>query len=963
MSLAIEALWQISETHIRSSDHVTLRDIDISTALVVDGADSGVEIQLRLEQVPQRNSEKEAWYSFAVESLSKSGDWVVNCRGKISAIYQQFMGTGQPSQPPPVGGAQLQQTPAKRWYDALDRVGFHYGPVFQQLNQVKAHRGSHMAEGDVMVLKESNTMQDESRYIIHPSTIDACLQLIIISIHDGKHKKIPWGVVPIRLDEITLRFPGDDVGVNGTAVAWTDGFQGRYFNTHVHLVGQSGQLLVDINALRCVTYEAAVPAHALEKETEPCPFSTLSWKPDIMRLRPLEYSPLKSGETTEAERLAIIIDLICHRQFIPSVLLCGDFAQDMIDQISSVLPKSTNLILSPLSPLVELDDESNKDRTQMKPLPENVDDWARTVDGPHNLVVANESVSHQSDAVQRLVTQQGFLAYSASNSTVLKCPDCAHVSIKNLSVSDTVRGPRQITGLVTEPNLTRKPESSGSWTVFHPAHRTTDPSLISGLSEKASCVQYMALHRFDNVTDNDNILIDDSSGDLLDSLDSGSFECLKSVLGAGLPVVWLTRGVRQGSSTHGGMAAGFLRVIRSEQAAARVLLLDVDLKEDPADVSDAIFSMQDVPTKSSGSDTEFCLHRGMLHIGRVRPNTLLNSEWALSSSSAPKSQPLPEGIRLSSELLDGHLVFSVTDQLPALDPKAIEIQTLASELQTAPNAAIVVAGIVLRCGSLVENSLQGQRVVAFTNEPFPTIVQTARYALLDPATVDMVALVADMSALCKATTVCKAPAGVRRGDRILALPGPTSTLHALIRASNVLQWDLQLVVGSEAEKQDYTTQFNLGSHNVLLAMDGKAISSRICPDGRSIVLAHDFSSFSQDVWRHLPASGAFVLNETTLEGALDPLPLTRGASFISSSLNSLDDATVSDNLTQALLLVKEHPQLAGHSAAVFDIDGVKTVSEITSDIPAGKIPVFRYHYNESQVKVCVTYSAYCLPLY
>lgn len=56
------------------------------------------------------------------------------------------------------------------------------------------------------------------------------------------------------------------------------------------------------------------------------------------------------------------------------------------------------------------------------------------------------------------------------------------------------------------------------------------------------------------------------------------------------------------------MAAGFLRVIQSEQAAARVLLLDTDLKEDPADVFDAIFSMQDVPTKSSGDNMEFCLH-------------------------------------------------------------------------------------------------------------------------------------------------------------------------------------------------------------------------------------------------------------------------------------------------------------------------------------------------------------------
>lgn len=154
----------------------------------------------------------------------------------------------------------------------------------------------------------------------------------------------------------------------------------------------------------------------------------------------------------------------------------------------------------------------------------------------------------------------------------------------------------------------------------------------------------------------------------------------------------------------------------------------------------------------------------MLHIGQVHPHTLLNSKWALSLSSAPKSQPLPEGIRLSSELADGHLVFSVIDQLPALDPNAIEIQTLASELQAAPNAAIIIAGIILQCGTLIENSLQGQQVVAFTSKLFPTIVQTTQYVLLDPATVDLAALVANISALCKATTVCKAPTGVHRDD-------------------------------------------------------------------------------------------------------------------------------------------------------------------------------------------------------
>ncbi|KAJ5958028.1 polyketide synthase-nonribosomal peptide synthetase [Penicillium vulpinum] len=956
MSLAVEALRQISETEGLPFEEVLLRDVDISTALVVPDTDSGVEVQLRLDLLPQQASDISTWYSFSVESLSE-GDWVSHCRGRISSSHNSQLGTTNDNnspQPSPVDSARLtQRVPGKRWYEAFHRVGFNYGPTFQQLGQVRTDRGYHEAEGEVMVLEHSGVMQDESRYVIHPSTIDACLQLIIISIHGGKHKEMPWGVVPIRMEEVTLRFPGGDEGSHGSAVAWTDSFEGRYFNTHTQLMGKSGKLLVDVKSLRCVAYEAAVPADASNNTADPAPFSTVSWKPDILTLSPSSYSQLWPGDTTEAQKLGTVVELINHRKPIAAVLLCGQPTQKIIDAVSSAVPKSTLIVVaSPGESKAENDDD---DRVITKALPENPQDWNEAVGGPYELVLADESVLHGQTAVNSLVKEGGWLIHSVpgdwSTANGVVEEKTLH-RIIDLAFVDPEKGTRHIKLISTDPNLVAVPDNQAlDITVLRDAGQAEDESLVASLVEAGHAVQNKTLDNFDRQATNGVVLINDSTGSLLDSLNDRSFENLKSLLGASLPIVWLTKGVRQGASVHGGSVQGFLRVIRSEQAAARIVLLDADEVED---VSDAIVgALRDVPTKDSGKDTEFWLHQGTLHISRVRPNGLLNTEWAPSSSSPAQMKPLPEGVHLNCTLVDGQLTFThEQDQLSELYPDEVSIQVTATELQAVPGAPIVVSGTVLRHGSSVNESLVGQQVITFATEQFPTIVRTAIYTPLDTAVGDLATLAANVSALSKVVNTCLVTARIRNGDRILALPGPATTLHALVRVAKALQWDLRLVARSQSEQREYITKLNLDSDKILLSTDWKAISANLrSENGRSIIIAHDFSTLSQEVWRHVPSHALFILNEASLGSAPDALPFTRGASFVPTKINTSDSVAASELLKQALNLLRDHTEVAGDIAAVHDISYAGQVNELVRDLPAGKIGVFHYRYNESQVKI------------
>ena len=89
-----------------------------------------------------------------------------------------------------------QRVPGKRWYNAFNRVGFEYGPAFQPLTEIRTNGKDHEAAANVNVATESGVMDGESRYTLHPSTIDACLQLIIISINAGLHTEMACGVLP-----------------------------------------------------------------------------------------------------------------------------------------------------------------------------------------------------------------------------------------------------------------------------------------------------------------------------------------------------------------------------------------------------------------------------------------------------------------------------------------------------------------------------------------------------------------------------------------------------------------------------------------------------------------------------------------------------------------------------------------------------------------------------------------------
>lgn len=272
MSLAIEALLQQLDLGPSEARGVKFRDIDIQKALLIPDTDDGIEVHTRLE-----TSAAGIWFKFTVGSVD-NGLWTIHSTGKIRKHAEDASSQGPSS---PYTASQLHhQVPAKRWYRSFHRVGFKYGPNFQTMTHVRANGKDRIAAAGIRVQTACPSIENESRYMLHPSTIDGCLHVVIASVHKGLHKEMPWGVIPLEIEEMTINFPTlpGDLSTDGQCTAWSTKAWDRYFAGNMELFGDLGKCLMNIENWKLIMYDAAVPSMLTEPGPKE-PYRMVTWDP------------------------------------------------------------------------------------------------------------------------------------------------------------------------------------------------------------------------------------------------------------------------------------------------------------------------------------------------------------------------------------------------------------------------------------------------------------------------------------------------------------------------------------------------------------------------------------------------------------------------------------------------------------------------------------------------------------
>ena len=285
LAMAIEAL---SQYHHEANDAEELkgfsfRNVAINSTMQIPDDDFGVETIFNMQAANLTISKtSQKWHDFRISSL-QNDQWTEHCNGSICAETQRAVRQSSDANDFSID-PKSKSVNAASWYEKFAHVGLGYGPTFQGLTDIRARPNVNRATATIALhTTEGNVKGGESSYPIHPSTVDFCLQLALIACHAGQPENVHQAFVPVVVDEMSLWIPNDEdkaasIGY-GQATGELRGLRGAYARTQ--LFGTSGENLMDIKQLRCVSYNGT-SSDGLEAAREARnPYLRLIWKPDI----------------------------------------------------------------------------------------------------------------------------------------------------------------------------------------------------------------------------------------------------------------------------------------------------------------------------------------------------------------------------------------------------------------------------------------------------------------------------------------------------------------------------------------------------------------------------------------------------------------------------------------------------------------------------------------------------------
>lgn len=948
MALAIEAARQHCDNKSLGVTGVTLRNVELKNALIIPESDAGLEIQLRLTSLS--SSGNDTLFSFSVESCNND-IWTIHSTGEIRAVVD----------PNPIALAAhsidvdvlTQRHPGKRWNDTFRRVGFEYGTSFDKLDRIKTHEKHYDAAGQIPIAVESEMMVDESRYMLHPSAVDNLLQLCIISIHAGDYQEMPWGVIPVKFEEVSLRFPGTSAGTTGQAIAWNPvrGERSRRFKTNAQLASAEGEVLLDIKGLHTVAYEAALPPQA-DVQRKPLPYMGVSWKPDLTISA---FDKVVSKETREglaANAIPTIIDLLDHKKPVTSILAADATAQIDVEKILETIRPTTDLYVAD-----DGSDVPEGSRIVKVALPTELRGLSVLDLSTKDLVIFGDKESAASvqnssfDGLEELMGAFGRAIFSFNREDMVAARQAFQRS--GLLYSEAPFSDQTLVICAARSSTTTPALRPGQVDlVYHSLQAARPNALADALRSQGLEVQIKNFETELGLSSSDRVILYDPSGTLLAEPDEATFEVITQVVPSGQPITWLTAGVNEGKSVSGAMVAGFLRVVREEQSMAQLSLLDFDMDETFESIAKTLLGITD-PAHAADypGDHEYWLHKEVCHVSRLLPNENLNSRMMVESGKVV-DVTLETGQFLHGDPAGGQLTFTPADllQKAPIRPDEMEVQVEHVEfhrqdMQSYPEVPRLISGKVVRMGPDVNNFAMDETVVAFVSSPYDTIVNVAASVCVKCPPESAQKLVGVLPSLCVAANSLHFSFDSLDKRHVFLLPTTALSLQSYLQLRKLKGFELSVVTTEHSAIADIIRDEH-EAVDVLDASDLSTIRHKMADAGASlVVVSQDFAHLSQDVWRVIPAGATFILSSHSQLGfTSSPVadPFSRGARFCSTSIASAfssDPASLQKTLRMAIAGVQ-----ATSDGTQPHIVSVNTLQE------SADVSVLTYNYSNDVIK-------------
>jgi NADPH:quinone reductase-like Zn-dependent oxidoreductase/SAM-dependent methyltransferase len=201
--MAIEAVRQLLPAKSAVTGY-RFKDVTIQTALPLDHTSQGTETQLVLR--PSRATAANPlsqWSGFAIY-VFENKSWRECCTGAISVEYEESLwspsGLNEREEKRASSITSLKEAESKcrivvnkgKVYQALEQIGLEYGPTFQGLDSIRVdNHGSAVGVVNLQHWKSTSTSEKCNAHLIHPTALDAVLQLAFPALTGSGLEHIP----------------------------------------------------------------------------------------------------------------------------------------------------------------------------------------------------------------------------------------------------------------------------------------------------------------------------------------------------------------------------------------------------------------------------------------------------------------------------------------------------------------------------------------------------------------------------------------------------------------------------------------------------------------------------------------------------------------------------------------------------------------------------------------------------
>jgi acyl transferase domain-containing protein/acyl carrier protein len=267
--------------HLLHSDQLTIRDLSIQQALVVDAP---ISLQTLLE--PADDGYRVTLAS-CPEAEQHQGPWTIHAEARLS--LSQTVNDGNPAERLAATAlATDSNIDLDAYYQRFREHGLDYGPRFQGIRRLSVE--GRTVTGLLTLAPDDS--HDASRYQLHPALLDSGLQLLSAALPEHRRQRY----LPVGLEQLTLYRSGSDAAYCQATLSAPADSGADYYTADLQLYDRQGLPLAELKQL------LLRPASQLAGQPQPLDSYRIAWQ-----AQPLESaSPNITATPKEAPWLLFI---------------------------------------------------------------------------------------------------------------------------------------------------------------------------------------------------------------------------------------------------------------------------------------------------------------------------------------------------------------------------------------------------------------------------------------------------------------------------------------------------------------------------------------------------------------------------------------------------------------------------------------------------------------------------------